>query len=667
MDKRSTAGKTWALVLASLTLVVTGLTTWRLMAVGPAAPASVAARPTAALPGRAPARVEDADLRPDDQPSVQPQVNRLPPVYRFEDCIRIDVVPALPEPVASPVQPAGYVAGPPRGTDRAAVRQPDRTVASGLERPASAAYPPVGRWSAQSRNGMTVAIQVSQPEEEPAPPPSPGGRQWSTERQLDMLQQRLDELETARIAHEDATRAVIKQSLEKRGSNINEFVVFGGTLEVETIWANDFDGVSESDIALATAELDFEIQVNDWTLGSMIFEYIDGLDVLFPTSTGDEAFVDRINVDTAFVTLGDTKRCPIFATAGRIIAPFGISTGDPVADVLTIDDPLTVEVFETKEDAILLGFEITSPRPVVRPPNTPEPQIVPVPVRPLVVKPVVYGVGQLANRMTCYAPIQPPPPTPNPPPPTSPGVIWSPERVLNGAVYVYNGDTTDGDEDHIEHVGGTLGYRARGIFCDICLPWSVDMDVDVNSSVFDSRFLGFEYRPFLEEIGYVPGMAAHVKSSLGPLALVAEWNGAIGHATFTDEAWDAVNEQVVPGNDIRIAPSAWQVSLAYQFGWNPTVEVVGAQGTYFAIGYSESYDLAGVTRVIVREVDGEEVGEETRVGFVPRRRFLVGFGEWFLDGLRVAVEYAHVVDYPENEGGTGNSADAVVGQLTYEW
>ncbi len=45
----------------------------------------------------------------------------------------------------------------------------------------------------------------------------------------------------------------------------------------------------------------------------------------------------------------------------------------------------------------------------------------------------------------------------------------------------------------------------------------------------------------------------------------------------------------------------------------------------------------------------------------------MGFGEWVLDGARVAVEYSHIVDYSEEEGGTGKSADGVFMQLTYEW
>jgi hypothetical protein len=57
----------------------------------------------------------------------------------------------------------------------------------------------------------------------------------------------------------------------------------------------------------------------------------------------------------------------------------------------------------------------------------------------------------------------------------------------------------------------------------------------------------------------------------------------------------------------------------------------------------------------------------TRVGFVPRKRFLVGAGEWVLSNLRFAIEYSYNIDYPKNMGGTGSSTDGYFGQLTLVW
>jgi len=154
------------------------------------------------------------------------------------------------------------------------------------------------------------------------------------------------------------------------------------------------------------------------------------------------------------------------------------------------------------------------------------------------------------------------------------------------------------------------------------------------------QILQFEYRGFLDQIGFVPGMAAHVKSNFGPVALVVEWNGAITDAEFVDDL----------GTPFSIRPEAWQVALGYQFDWNPAVEIIGAQGTYFTIGYSESEDLAGVTRLIGGDPGAIPPVPPTpvRVGFVPERRLSVGMGEWVLDGLRVAIEYSHAIDYDED-------------------
>jgi hypothetical protein len=373
----------------------------------------------------------------------------------------------------------------------------------------------------------------------------------------------------------------------------------------------------------------------------MVLEHFDGGDVLFSTNEGEEFGIDRLAVRRGFITIGDTTRYPLYVTSGRDVVPFGISTGDPVADVLTIVDPLTVEVFEMREDFILFGFEMPVPPPP--PLASPGRPAAPDAPRPLLFNPMARF---LANSICPYCG----------PPETIPRNQWPPVACVapyTGAIYFFNGDTTPGidEENHIEQMGGTLGYRTKGLISG-WVPWNVQAAVDVNSSVFDSNFLQFEYRRFLDQIGFVPGAAAHVRSAFGPVGLILEWNGALSDADFVDDA----------GNPISIAPQAWQVAINYQFDWNPSVEVIGAQGTYLAVGYSESSDLAGVTKIVdpLNPVP-------LRVGFVPERRFSIGIGEWVLEGLRVAIEYSHVIDYDEAEGGTGNSANGYFMQMTYEF
>jgi hypothetical protein len=144
-------------------------------------------------------------------------------------------------------------------------------------------------------------------------------------------------------------------------------------------------------------------------------------------------------------------------------------------------------------------------------------------------------------------------------------------------------------------------------------------------------------------------MAASAKLTLGRFLLVGEWNGALKTARFVDSS----------GRPIQMTPSAWQVSVGYQFDWNPWVESIGSQGNYVAIGYSGSYGLAGVT-----ELFGTT---PTRAGFLPQSRVSITAGEWVLENTKLAIEYSHNWDYPVAKGGTGKQADGFFIALTYNW
>ncbi|MDI6777221.1 MAG: hypothetical protein QMD03_08325 [Syntrophales bacterium] len=466
----------------------------------------------------------------------------------------------------------------------------------------------------------------------------------SDQKHLEQLEQRVKELEIEKAVRDEATRSIIRDAISTLGSNINEFVALNGAIEMLGGWTEDFSHQSEGVLLLNTAELDFEIHVNEWTLGNLVIQY--DRDISFLTTKGFEVGIDRINLNTAFLTIGDPQRFPPFLTFGQMILPFGISTGNPVADVLTIENPLTIDAFEMRNIAI--GFGLGFPTPVL---TSATPPVAPPLVRPLVIKPLT---SSLMRRLGYRPPpMQPPPPTFVTPTPTPP--------LFNVGFYSYDGSTFEkvdtGGYRPGDHINATIGFRTKGncgrhydqlqgtAFC----PWSIDVDVDYTSSVFDSRFLETKYRSFLGQIGFVPGMAVSLKATLGPTSFIGEWNEAISRAVFTDDLCDQVS----------IKPSAWQITLGHQFDWNPWVQVIGAQGDYLAIGYSETRNLAGVMRVFN--------GESIRVGSLPKRRFIVSVGEWVLESLKFAVEYSHNVDYPKNEGGTGNSGNAIFSSLTIVW
>ncbi len=148
------------------------------------------------------------------------------------------------------------------------------------------------------------------------------------------------EMQAMKAAQQEAVSAppvVIEEESEGLASQINKNVSLSGAIEVEMGWAEDFEGGEESDISLATAEIALEAQVTEWATALMALEWDD-----------EE---DKIAIDETFITIGNTERYPLYTQVGRYVVPFGIFDGN------TIADPLTKEVFETKEDAILVGAE----------------------------------------------------------------------------------------------------------------------------------------------------------------------------------------------------------------------------------------------------------------------------------------------------------------------
>lgn len=117
--------------------------------------------------------------------------------------------------------------------------------------------------------------------------------------------------------------------LEK--SNLPDRIKLEGLVEVE-------GGVygKESDISLATVALGFDAQVSEYGSARVVFLYEDGEDFL---------------VDEAAITITNRDKNSLYVTGGRMYVPFGNFTTSMVSD------PLTHAIGETREDALLVGFE----------------------------------------------------------------------------------------------------------------------------------------------------------------------------------------------------------------------------------------------------------------------------------------------------------------------
>jgi hypothetical protein len=108
----------------------------------------------------------------------------------------------------------------------------------------------------------------------------------------------------------------------------------GGLVEIEAGY--DSSGSDTSDITVATAELAIGAQVNDWVGAEIVLLH-------------EEDEPQDLVVDIAAVTFAQPDG-PWYLTAGRQYVPFG------TFETYLVSDPLTLEIGETNETAVVAGF-----------------------------------------------------------------------------------------------------------------------------------------------------------------------------------------------------------------------------------------------------------------------------------------------------------------------
>lgn len=112
-----------------------------------------------------------------------------------------------------------------------------------------------------------------------------------------------------------------------------------GVVEVEATAGEDHTGTDGSDITVATAELGFDFSAfDDWVTGTF-------------SALHEDDDTDPWEVDNAYFTIGNTEQYPLYISAGRMYVPFGNFETNMVSDTLAL------EIGETREAAILIGFE----------------------------------------------------------------------------------------------------------------------------------------------------------------------------------------------------------------------------------------------------------------------------------------------------------------------
>lgn len=116
-------------------------------------------------------------------------------------------------------------------------------------------------------------------------------------------------------------------------------VVVSGVLEAEVVVAEDYAKNKVTDITAATAEIGIDAAVSDKVDAHVL--------MLFEEDESESAVIDE-----ASITLNVNDN--LTATMGKIYVPFGVFVSNMVSD------PLTLELGETNESAILLDFSLAN-------------------------------------------------------------------------------------------------------------------------------------------------------------------------------------------------------------------------------------------------------------------------------------------------------------------
>ncbi|HID53124.1 MAG TPA: LbtU family siderophore porin [Anaerolineae bacterium] len=114
-----------------------------------------------------------------------------------------------------------------------------------------------------------------------------------------------------------------------------ENITLSGLVEVEASYADTPEG-RESDLIVATVELGIDAQLTDWVNAHVLFLYEDGM--------------DHPEVDEALITIANLDKSPWLLATGRMYLPFGNFKSNMVSD------PLTLEIGETREEAVQVGY-----------------------------------------------------------------------------------------------------------------------------------------------------------------------------------------------------------------------------------------------------------------------------------------------------------------------
>ncbi len=180
----------------------------------------------------------------------------------------------------------------------------------------------------------------------------------TTKKRLEQLESQLKAApaaaESTSDVHEDSSIGVkgladrvrrVEEQLEKKPllGTLSERLTFSGVVEVEAGYESidfadpDVDDEESSDITLATVELGVDADIAKHVGGHVLFLW-------------EEDDTEEVVVDEGFIILDGEDVVPLYLNAGKMYVPFGYYESH------FISDPLTLELGETRESAVKVGF-----------------------------------------------------------------------------------------------------------------------------------------------------------------------------------------------------------------------------------------------------------------------------------------------------------------------
>lgn len=194
---------------------------------------------------------------------------------------------------------------------------------------------------------------------------------------------------------------------------------------------------------------------------------------------------------------------------------------------------------------------------------------------------------------------------------------------LFAAVYAFNGDNKKDGDDKINNFGAVIGVEHEG------------------ETVTAAASLGY-----INDIGDSDSLQDVIADNLGNNDVddyVSAWTLTglieVGSFSFIGEyvkATDSFDAAAVPWGAGGAEPEAWGVEAAYRF-------TLANRAATFAVGYQ------GTDEALALEL--------------PETRLAAAITVEIFDATTLSFEWAHDKDYGNSDGGTGNHADTLTGQL----